>query len=304
VNAAALRGAFLDHLGSDLRARLAGLPDLDQRLAEIAAAAVERWPDLGLDAPGYMARLAAQLSGEPDPEAALRSLHAADLYLACACAAGDARAVACFEAALFPEVDAAVASLRAPPWLADEVKQMVGEKLLVAAPGVAPRILDYTGRGELRTWFRVIATRTLVSLLRKGNKEVGGDDAVLELRAASDDPHLAALKQRYKGEFKQAFEEAISGLTVRQRNLLRHQLVDGLTVDQIAAIYRVHRVTASRWLGQARKEVWLATRTLLSTRLGADTAELQSLLHDIRGTLDLSISRVLRGQAAGAEEVQ
>jgi hypothetical protein len=43
--------------------------------------------------------------------------------------------------------------------------QIISQKLFVAAPG-PPRICDYTGRGELRTWFH--GRDPTVSLLRKG----------------------------------------------------------------------------------------------------------------------------------------
>jgi transposase len=36
---------------------------------------------------------------------------------------------------------------------------------------------------------------------------------------------------------------------------LRYHHVDGLNIDEIGAIYRVHRVTAFRWLEKAKEQL-------------------------------------------------
>ena len=41
--------------------------------------------------------------------------------------------------------------------------------------------------------------------------------------------------------------EAFAALESRERNLLRYALGDGLSVDAIGTLYRVHRATAARW---------------------------------------------------------
>ncbi len=264
------------------------------RKLEAARAA---WPDVALDGADVVPYLAARLGPGEDVIAALVALHVDDLYLACGCSLGHLDALAAFEAAMFREVDTTVAALRAPAVLADDIKQSLRQKLFVAEGTTAPRIADYAGTGELRTWFRVIATRAIITELRKTRREVASpDDALGGLRASGADSELLLIRHQYQADFKVAFEAAVEQLAPRQRNLLRQQLVDGLTVDEIAAIYRAHRVTVARWLAKARKDVWSATRSSLAARLQLTSSELEAALREIRSQLDLSLSRVLKPQ--------
>jgi hypothetical protein len=51
----------------------------------------------------------------------------------------------------------------------------------------------------------------------------------------------------------------------RARNLLRQHVLDGLTIDELARLYRAHRATCARWLADARSELALHTRRHLVT---------------------------------------
>lgn len=62
------------------------------------------------------------------------------------------------------------------------------------------------------------------------------------------DPELSHLKATFAAEFKFALTLAIDELSVRDRNLLRQSVLDGLTIDQLGKLYRVHRATAARWV--------------------------------------------------------
>jgi RNA polymerase sigma-70 factor (ECF subfamily) len=275
---------------------LAELAELAELLGRKLTAAADAWPEIELDAAALLPYVAERL-GPGDVAEALERIHVSDLHLACGCAAGDPRALAAFERALFREVDAAIASLRAPSALVDDIKQWLRRRLFVAEPGARPRIADYAGAGELRTWFRVIAMRAIVSELRKTRREVAASAQILDaLAAPAVDSELSLIKRRYQAEFKAAFEEAVASLAPRQRNLLRQQLVDELSVDEIAAIYRAHRVTIARWLAKARKDVWTATRKALAAQLELSPSELEAALREIRSQLDLSLSRVLKTQ--------
>lgn len=285
-----------------MRASIAdlGQPDPDELAALLdrkLEAARAAWPDVAVSSADLVPYLAARLRPGEDVLGALRALHVDDLYLACGCALGHPAALAAFETAMFREVDTTVAALRAPGALAEDIKQWLRQRLFVAEGTAAPRIADYAGTGELRTWFRVIATRAIISELRKTRREVeASDHALAELRAPSADSELLLIRQQYQADFKVAFEAAVARLEPRQRNLLRQQLVDGLSVDEIAAIYRAHRVTVARWLAKARKDVWSATRSALAARLQLTSSELEAALREIRSQLDLSLSRVLKPQ--------
>lgn len=254
------------------------------------------WPDVTVDDAELVPYLAARLGPGDDAVAALAALNVTDLHLACGCALGLPAALATFEATMFRDVDSTIASMRAPAALADDIKQWLRQRLFVRADDASfPRIAEYAGSGELRTWFRVISMRAIISELRKTRREVAMSDSALDgLAAPAADSELSLFRQRYQADFKLAFEQAVDALAPRQRNLLRQQLVDGLSVDEIAAIYRAHRVTIARWLAKARKDVWSETRKALADRLKISPSELEAALREIRSQLDLSLSRVLK----------
>src|SRR5262249_55532808 len=193
-------------------------------------------------------------------ENALEGLRPVDLYLACACARQMPAAIAIFDRDYMREVDIALARMRiGPPRLAD-VKQLVRQRLFVGggnngAPTSAGKITEYGGRGDLRRWVRSVAVRTCLNDLRKGKREILVDDdqLIAQHATAVDDPEVEYMKRTYANDFKQAFGEALKQLGAREQTLLRYHHVDGLNIDEIGAIYRVHRVTAFRWLEKAKE---------------------------------------------------
>jgi RNA polymerase sigma-70 factor (ECF subfamily) len=219
--------------------------------------------------------------------------HADDLALARALASGDAAALREFEARLVPEMKAALARMRLPAGAADEVVQAMRVEMLV---GSSPTILEYEGRGELAAWLRVSATRAALKLLRKTHREDTLDEVMLEHWPAGSGGADGAIKSGYARELKAALGEALAALEVRQRNLLRQHVLDDLTIDELALLYRVHRATCARWLADARAELARGTRKRMMGRLGAKAKaeEVDSLLRWIDSDIELSISRILR----------
>jgi len=84
--------------------------------------------------------------------------------------------------------------------------------------------------------------------------------------------------------------------------LLRYHHVDGLNIDEIGAIYRVHRVTAFRWLEKAKEKLVEATLARMRTRLNVSARELDSVLRLIRSQVHLSLVRHLGGPADRVED--
>jgi RNA polymerase sigma-70 factor (ECF subfamily) len=104
------------------------------------------------------------------------------------------------------------------------------------------------------------------------------------------------VQAEHRALFKESFAAAVAALSPRERTLLRQHLLDGLTVDALAPLYRVHRATAARWLAAVREKVLQATRAELAVRAGLRGEALTGLLSAIRSRLDLSLSRVLGTQ--------
>jgi RNA polymerase sigma-70 factor (ECF subfamily) len=256
----------------------------------IGAAGRAAWTDIELTDDLIAERLAARL--REDPEARLEELHDSDLYLAIALAGGNEVAVRAFEAKMVPQMDLALRRMRLGGGTADEVKQALRFELLVNDG--APKIADYAGRGELAAWVRISATRKALKVLRKSDREETLDEILLDhWPAGTPDPRQKQMRTQYTGELKRAIHDAFAALEVRQRNLLRQHILDELTIDDLARLYRVHRATCARWLADARAELSKNTRKRLVSALGMGKDEVESLLRFLDSDIELSISRIL-----------
>lgn len=214
--------------------------------------------------------------------------HAADLALCQACAAGDAAAIAELERRHFGEVDHALRKLDRQGDLVDEIKQVMREKLFT---GQAPGIASYRGTGPLGRWIQVVATREALMWLRKHRRDARRE---ADLAGMTRDHDLAVLRREYRAEFERAFADALAERTAKERNLLYYHLVGRLSIDRIGAIYRVHRVTAFRWLRDAREALVARTRALLAERMRLGGDELESLLRLVQSRASVSVERILR----------
>jgi RNA polymerase sigma-70 factor, ECF subfamily len=219
--------------------------------------------------------------------------HDDELALAKRAADGDAAAVREIERLIADEVGPAVRKLDASDAFADEVRQAVRVRLLVADGGRV-RIADYAGRGPLRGWIAVAATRVALNL-KRGARPTSSQDVLAELVSGETDPELRYLKTLYRAEFREAIEAALAGLPERPRALLRLAYVDGLKMYQLAQLYGVHETTAARWVTKAAADVADAARKQLLARLALSPSSLDSVARMVLSNLELSIARVLGG---------
>jgi len=228
----------------------------------------------------------------------LERLHLADLYLACACAAGDPRALVAFEQQLMPQVRSHVARLDTSPAFVGEVEQRLRERLLVGTPESPPRIATYSGRGPLGGWLRVAALRVAHNLQRGAKPELDVDGPLrARLAQPGPDPEMAYIKRRYGWILRGVIEETLRKLPREDRTLLRLHLVDRLTVEQVGKICRVHASTVSRRIARARAELIDNTRARLRRELALDEQGLESLLVVLESGVDVTLSRVLETES-------
>src|SRR4029453_5873016 len=104
--------------------------------------------------------------------------HVADLVLARAWAVGDSAALAEFERRYMPEIEAALARFRMPADEADELKQVVRERLMVGGDGM-PRLARCRGNGPLGAWVRVVAARAAIDSRRQRARRVAREQATM-----------------------------------------------------------------------------------------------------------------------------
>jgi RNA polymerase sigma-70 factor (ECF subfamily) len=263
-------------------------------LDQFVDAGKRAWPGIELEGELIVAHLAERCPTLPDPV-----LRAPDLFLACGCAHGVPAAIAAFEAGYLAQVPAYLARGGIRADIAEEVRQLLGDRLLV---GARRRIVEYQGRGSLANWVRAAATRTALNLLRSERRH---DDAAAGAAATGDsilvpaDPELDFIKARFRPQFKQALREAMSALASRDRAILRLHYGEGIPVGQLAVIYGVHRATASRWLNDAQRAVLDETRALLRERLKISPAECDQLVGLVQSRLDVTLSSLLRTATSG-----
>ncbi|MBX7102402.1 MAG: hypothetical protein K1X89_32090 [Myxococcaceae bacterium] len=262
---------------------------LTHTLSALEATARARWPSLGLPADTLRQRVFA-LHGAAVSEAQLQGLFAADLYLAAGCLLGNAQALQAFETEVLPQVRLAIARLDPQRRLGDEVQQTLRERLLVGAP---PKLAAYSGRGPLAGWVCAAAVRESISLLRDEQRSAQLEEDLLLVQLGPG-PELEAMRAEHQQTFLDAFRSAFRSLESDQRTLLRLQVLDGLNLDQLAALHQVHRSTASRWLTAARDTLRSRVHLELRERLKLSPESLNSLLRLFDEGLELSIGRVLR----------
>ena len=247
------------------------------------------WPGVELELDpfaGFVANL--------PPGAAAR--FPADLYLAAACAAGQRDALAVFEREILAPARATIRSVDASDDFVDEAFQRLRASLFVG-DGVRPRITGYAGRGPLRAWVGVSAVRTALLMRRSRGraKEVSADDDWTGALAtiSTNNPELELLKHQYTAAFSHALRDAIHSLEPRLRAVLRMSFVDALSIDEISAVYAVHRATAARWIQRACEAVFAQTRQVLAERLALSGTELDRMTALVQSQLDVSISQLL-----------
>ncbi|WAS92406.1 RNA polymerase sigma factor [Nannocystis punicea] len=286
-----LAASFLSCLSSP--AQVVDRAAVSSALAAIVAAARRRFAGVALSEDEVGRFLGEKVAAEADPLAALARLRAEELCLVAACLAGDPRALQCFDAAYLSPVAERLARAGLTADVVADARQRIAGSLLVADASGTRRLATYSGRGDLAGWLYVAVAREARRLAGREARQTSADDLELADERVGGDLELAHLKATYGEAFRRSFHAALAELDEQARNLLRQHLLDGLSIDQIAALQKVHRATAARRLVRVREDLALRTRALLVQSLKLSESESHSVLRLIRSQLDLSLSRVL-----------
>jgi RNA polymerase sigma-70 factor (ECF subfamily) len=285
------------------RGSFAAWAELDGALDAMLAAARARYPGVAVEADEFFRHVAARVPEQAEPARFFAQLHAADLYLACACARGDETAARIVSLELGPPVRAALTQVARGDAVAEIVQQVMAKVL--AGEG-EPAIVKYAGRGKLSAWLQVMAIRAAHDAHRRRKAEPVDDvDGLVERAVVIDgDPELERIKASYRAAFKRAFAAAFAELDRRERAVLRYHYVDGLGIDELAALYQVHRATIARWRQSAREALFTRTRALVRDELRLAGDELDSLMRLIDSQVSVSFERLAAddGPEPGARE--
>ncbi|MGE0548721.1 MAG: sigma-70 family RNA polymerase sigma factor [Kofleriaceae bacterium] len=247
-----------------------------------------RWPEVLVE-PRALAAHLVRIGIDPTHD----HNYASDLYLACACAAGDQAALVTFDRELVPIIRTAARRIDSAQDFIDEVTQAARERLLVSAQPGESRISEYAGKGSLQAWVRIAAMRIAMNMLRSRRKTVLVDETSFFDVVAPGTTDRSTASARYAEICADAVRAAFGVLSVRERNLLRMHHLHGLTVDELAPTFRVHRATVARWISQAREHLLAETRDKVAAQLGAAPEEVESILRSLAGQIDVTVSRLL-----------
>jgi len=215
---------------------------------------------------------------------------AADLYLCCACAEAQPEALRAFESEGSGVAKAAIARIDRSADFVQDTLQEVWARLLL---GAEPKVKSYSGRGPLKAWVRIAATRVALDRQRARNRFAGNHVELTDrLAAPGGSPEAVLLKARFGEAFQQALRDAVSRLSRQERNVLRMHIAGHCSIDEIGRAYNVHRATAARWLERTRTQIYDEVRQELCVKRANLTAsEFKSLATIMGAELELSLTR-------------
>jgi len=247
-----------------------------------------KWPlvKLGFETfSGHCSRLLGPSEEEDLPR------EAADLYLCCACADAQPEALRAFESEGMSVAKAAISRINCEADFVQDTLQEVWDKLLL---GSEARVRQYAGRGPLKAWVRVTATRVALDRYRARGRLAGRQVELSEQLAAQQaSPEAMLTKARYGAAFEQALRAAVEALSAQERNVLRMHVAGRCSIDEIGRAYNVHRATAARWLDRTRAQIYESVRHDLCERPNKLTAsEFKSLATLMGSQLELSLTGV------------
>lgn len=215
------------------------------------------------------------------------ALHVGGLALAWACARHDPAAVAYFEHEYVPQAARALRKMKLSATLADDVLGWFRFELFAREKGAL--ILTYSGRGDLGSWVRSIAVHEALKRARRERRDVTPEVAA---DLPMPEAELSAMRGAYGAEFTRAMAESFASLSTEQRNLLRQYFLDGLTIDVLAGLYKVHRATAARRVAAARTELVERVRVTLRKELALSETGVDEVI--TLSNLKESLAQLLR----------
>lgn len=273
--------------------RFAGVRDLEGLLAAALSAGRAAWPALALAPGAFLQHLAAHVGASEAPRDALATVHAADLYLACACGLGVPAATAAFEGKYMRRAAAYFAQNGSLAPHSEELLQLVRMRVLMPDGAAGARIGEYSGRAPLGAWFRIVVARLAINFARtrRPSERTEPADGVA---SPGPDPEIAYLKSHHREDLEAAFRDTLEALPARTGNILRLFYFEGVSADAIGRSKGVTARTIQRWIARARTKILRDTQRRLAAKLQLSTSQVGGLMNLVQSQIDVSISRFFR----------
>ena len=289
-----LRDAFLPHLPAAQAMKAVADKELERALGTLVDRAREGDAGFSIDAATFLAHSAARLRTEQGVLASLDQTEAADLWLACACAAGCKAAQTAFVERYTPIIRGALASFVRQGIDIEEIEQRVVSYLIFPRDERPAAVAGYSGSGSLAAYVRVSVVREAVRSTKQIQRMTPRDDAAELAPELTNDAELEALKRRYRDQFKAAFVQAVEALDPDEVLLLRYHYYSGLGVRQIASLRGDSKSTVARQLTAVRDKVRQETQRRLMAHAKVRRSEAASIMRLVRSQMDVGLSQFLK----------
>jgi len=263
--------------------------------------AARLWPSVSVDEQLFRdyvrAHVTPRAGGEVDPSHTPEQI--ASLYLCFACVQGSEAACAAFQQKYLATIRNSIARIFPDrPWIDEVASRFLGQLLV----GKEPRLTRYSGRGDLAAWLKVVATRAAIDAKRTHPDQDEEPLSSSVEAAMSLSPESLIFCRTHTAAILDALGRAISSLDPKHRNLLRLNYADGLNIDDIGALYGVHRATVARWLQQARTSIETSVLEDLRAQQGIGPNDIGSLIRGARPYLEDSLRKLLGESKAFGDE--
>jgi RNA polymerase sigma-70 factor (ECF subfamily) len=149
----------------------------------------------------------------------------------------------------------------------------------------------YAGRGDLVGWLRISAVRELNLRRNRSARELSLETHAVLDASSEQEPEVALLLKMHKQELTEAFRQALASMSSRERNVLRYHFVEKVSIDQIGALYSVHRSTAARWISRAREALCMRTRAFFRERISMSDEGFQRVVALIESQIQVELAR-------------
>jgi RNA polymerase sigma-70 factor (ECF subfamily) len=247
---------------------------------DIAAATeyLERtWPrdDWASWTPSRIRHYAQRLAVTPD--------HLDDLLLAWACLDQVSEAVQELERSHLSPLIGAVRAIGLSDVDTEELLARARAKLLIGEITTEAGLLQYAGRGPLGGFVRSTVLRLAIDVRRRQPPSTDEIERLAETVAS--DPAIELVKKQYGALVKDVLRSAWKTLSADARLLISYQVFDGLSVDEIGRLLKVHRSTAARRCVIARERLLVELRRQLAAQLDAGTNTVDSIVRAVMTSL-------------------
>jgi RNA polymerase sigma-70 factor, ECF subfamily len=243
------------------------------------------WPSLKLEPEVFARYVRAHTDKDELPK------HTADMFLVCAALEGQREALAEIEKHFIAKVPAYVARVTVDRAVVDEVQQQLRTQLSIGGVQGKPKLLEYSGRGPLGAWLRMVAIRTTLNHLRGTGRVLEPDH---ENVGITSDAELAYAYARSDSVFAQAFKKVLEEVPAEARVILRFHYMGGLTMDQLAIMFKTSRSAIARRVAEARNAILANTERVLREDHGLAPSRIASMIRRADSQLNVTMSELLK----------